>query len=455
MMDTNDQKPWAELAKLVANSSPDQVEAFLGDLSAHESARAFSRLDSEDQKTLLSHLDVETLSDLIKQFPEEQAAQIIDQLQPKVAAAILNALPSSASADLLAKLKSDTQESILAVMNPALAKEARLLTEYPENVAGGLMNIEYLTFLDSATVGDVLYDLRGRSGEYRDYEIQYAYVTNNQGQLVGVIPLRGLLLAQTSDPIHQMMIQQPMVVNHHAPLSELRDFFERHRFLGVPVVNDRNEIVGVVQRSAVERALAKQSDTDYRRSQGIIGGEELRTMPLLLRSRRRLGWLSVNIMLNVLAASVIAFYQDTLSSVIALAVFLPIISDMSGCSGNQAVAVSMRELALGVTTSREILWVLLKEALVGCLNGTILGLLIAIVAWCWKGNLYLGLVVGGALAINSLVAVSIGGTLPLILKRFGIDPALASGPILTTVTDMVGFFLVLSFATALLQNLTS
>jgi magnesium transporter len=187
-------------------------------------------------------------------------------------------------------------------------------------------------------------------------------------------------------------------------------------------------------------------------SQGIVGGEELRTMPILLRSRRRLSWLSVNILLNMVAASVIAFHQETLSAVIALAVFLPIISDMSGCSGNQAVAVSMRELSLGVVRPAEVTRVWLQEISVGLINGTVLGILIGLSAWLWKGSILLGIVVGAALTINTVVAVSLGGTVPLILKRFGVDPALASGPILTTVTDMVGFFLALTFASMMLTG---
>jgi magnesium transporter len=187
---------------------------------------------------------------------------------------------------------------------------------------------------------------------------------------------------------------------------------------------------------------------------GIVGGEELRTLPLRVRSVRRLSWLTVNILLNVLAASVIAFHQDTLQQVIALAVFLPIISDMSGCSGNQAVAVSMRELSLGFVRPRELWRVLGKEASVGIINGLVLGALLGVVGWLWQGNWMLGAVVASALAINTLVAVCFGGTIPLILKGVGQDPALASGPILTTVTDMSGVFLVLSIAGAVLPWLT-
>ena len=176
-------------------------------------------------------------------------------------------------------------------------------------------------------------------------------------------------------------------------------------------------------------------------------------MPLLERSWHRLSWLSINIVLNVAAASVIALYQDTIQAAITLAVFLPIISDMSGCSGNQAVAVSLRELTLDLVRPYEVLRVLWQEIGVGIINGTLLGALLGTLAWLWKGNPYLGLVVGGALALNTVLAVALGGAVPLILRHMKKDPALASGPILTTVTDMCGFFLVLSFATALLPRL--
>ncbi len=176
-------------------------------------------------------------------------------------------------------------------------------------------------------------------------------------------------------------------------------------------------------------------------------------MPVSLRSRRRLSWLSVNIVLNMVAASVIAAYQDTLAAVIALAVFLPIVSDMSGCSGNQAVAVSMRELTLGILRPADVLRVWLKEASVGLINGLVLGVLLGAAAWLWKGEVWLGLVVGAALALNTVIAVSIGGTVPLLLKGLRVDPALASGPVLTTITDMCGFFLVLSFASLALPRL--
>jgi magnesium transporter len=163
-----------------------------------------------------------------------------------------------------------------------------------------------------------------------------------------------------------------------------------------------------------------------------------------------LAWLSANIVLNIIAASVISAYEETLTAVIALAIFLPMVSDMSGCSGNQAVGVTMRELSLGLVRPIDAFRVWLKEITVGVINGIALGILIGIVAWIWKGNPALGLVIGLALALNTMLAVSIGGIIPLLLKRVGQDPAAASSPLLTTVTDMAGFFFVLSLATLMM-----
>jgi len=176
-------------------------------------------------------------------------------------------------------------------------------------------------------------------------------------------------------------------------------------------------------------------------------------MPMLTRSRRRLSWLSINIPLNIMAASVIAVNEATLEQVIALAVFLPIISDMSGCSGNQAVGVSVRELTLGLVRPRELGRVFLKEFGVGMINGCVLGTMAGLAGFAYTRNIWFGVVVGGALALNTLVSVLIGGLIPLILKGLKRDPALASAPILTTVTDMCGFFLILFFASQLLHKL--
>jgi magnesium transporter len=249
------------------------------------------------------------------------------------------------------------------------------------------------------------------------------------------------------------MISDPVHVRTSDDFESLRNLFDEKNYIGLPVVDDQGGLVGVVTRQAVREATSEHQTEDFLHTQGILGGEELRSMSMASRCFRRLAWLGPNIVLNLVAASVIAMYEDTLQAVIALAVFLPIVSDMSGCSGNQAVAVSIRELTLGLIRPTEFLRIVWKEGVLGIVNGFVLGLLLGTIAAVWKDNIYLGLVVGGALCLNTVLSVLLGGMVPLLLKRLKVDPALASGPILTTCTDMCGFFLVLNLASTVLSKL--
>lgn len=442
------------LGELIEQRDAGGCSAWLDSNTGLAAVRGLSRLSDEQREELLRLLSPEDAAEVIDQLPESQALDAIEELEPETAARIIEELPSDYQADLIGELETEEAEAILCQLEREDADELRRLAAYEDDVVGGIMITEYLSYPETTTVGGVLEDLEKNAETYADYNIQYAYVVSDHERLVGVLPLRNLLLSPRGRPLTAVMRADPVCVGDLMPIRELGGVFTEHPFMGLPVVDVQQRLVGVVQRSDLASAMTEDADRTYRQSQGIIGGEELRSMPLHIRSYRRLMWLSLNIVLNVIAASVIAFYQETLEAVIALAVFLPIISDMSGCSGNQAVAVSMRELTLGVTRPIDLLRVLLKEASVGLINGFALGVLIAGVAYVWKGNPTLGIVVGAALMLNTLVAVLIGGAIPLILKGMRLDPALASGPILTTITDMCGFYFVLSFASLALSQLT-
>jgi len=386
-------------------------------------------------------------------MPDEPAGELLGELHPEVAASIISEMDSDDQADMLSELDADELEEILRHMDDEDVQEARQLMAYDEDVAGGLMMKEYLSFPQMYRASSVLRELAGHEEEYELNHVLYIYVTGRGGDLLGVARILDIIVAppeaRLADILHPVLS-----VKDTARLDELENFFDENDIAAVPVVDDKNRILGVVRRRAVYDAVAEHAEADHLKSQGIVGGEELRSMPTSIRSRRRLSWLSVNIVLNLIAASVIAQFQDVLSAMIVLAVFLPIVSDMSGCSGNQAVAVSMRELSLGIIRKSDLFYVWGKEIIVGVINGIALGILISIIAWAWQGNAWLGLVVGLALALNTMVAVSIGGTVPLVLKALRVDPAVASGPILTTITDMCGFFLLLGTASLILPLLT-
>ena len=445
---------WETLGGLITEGNAESLTAYLDTLTSQEIARAISRLDTDRQRQLFTILPPEDAAEVIEEIPEAQAVEIVEEMDSAIAAAVLEELPSNVVVDVLSELDDEASHAILENMAVEDAREARMLLEYPADCAGGLMISEFLCYPADRTVQDVLDDLQTNREAYADYHVQYFYVTDHDMRLSGVLRVHDLLFPRRTTRLSEIMIPSPLKVRDNASMKELELFFEEHPLFGVPVVDGGDKLLGVVLPSAVEEADDKKKTSAFLRLSGIIGGEEFRTMPLLSRSGRRLSWLSMNILLNVIAASVIALYQDTLAAAITLAVFLPMVSDMSGCSGNQAVAVSMRELSLGLVRPGELLWVLAKEAKVGIINGLVLGLLLGGIAFTWKGSPWLGVVVGGALAANTLVSVTLGGMLPLLLKRYKLDPALVSSPLLTTVTDMCGFFFVLSFASAVLPRLS-
>jgi magnesium transporter len=415
-----------------------------------DALRQVAHLEAEERDRLVSLISPTAAANLIEDAPTDLAVVIIEGLESPVAAKIMEVMHSDTQADIVYELDTEAAEAILSEMDPPGANRVRKLAQYEPDAAGGLMELEIFSFRTDETVGAVLKRLATSDGDFERYRGQHPYILEETGKLVGVVSLRGLLTSQRAVSLSEIM-HKPLTVHPEQTLENLVVVFEEHPFLGIPVVDDLGLPLGVVSRVAVAEAVLERAEKENLFRQRV--SDELRSMPTWLRSRRRLVWLSSNIVLNIIAASVIAAYEQTLAAVIAIAIFLPMVSDMSGCSGNQAVGVSMRELALGLTRPADLFYVLRKEFGVGIINGIVLGILIGAVAWIWKGSPYLGLVIGLALATNTLIAVSIGGTVPLLLKRIGVDPTVASGPMLTTVTDMMGFFLVLSLATLFMPYL--
>jgi magnesium transporter len=426
-----------------------QVSEIVDTLSNQEALRQVSLMGSADRDDLMTMLAPEAAAELIEEAPAELAVTMMENLDSAVAAKIMEELHTDTQADLVQDLETQDSEAILAEMEFESAENLRRLSQYDPNTAGGLMELETFTFGIDENVSAVLRRLIA-DDSFERHRGQHPYILDETGKLVGVVSLRDMLRSKRAVKLTDIL-HEPISVQPETSQEELVDLFDENPFLGMPVVDASGILLGVVSRIELAEAELERAEHQSLSRQQI--GDELRSMPTLLRSRRRLAWLSSNIVLNIIAASVISAYEETLAAVIAIAIFLPMVSDMSGCSGNQAVGVSMRELSLGLTRPVDLFHVLKKELGVGVINGIVLGILVGIVAWVWKDNAFLGLVIGLALAMNTLIAVSIGGTVPLVLKNFGIDPAVASGPLLTTVTDMAGFFLVLSLATLFMPQL--
>jgi magnesium transporter len=275
---------------------------------------------------------------------------------------------------------------------------------------------------------------------------QYAYITDADKRLVGVLRLRDLLLLERHESIRQAMTSAPQRLPSNASLDELSRFFDRHSFFAVPVVNAEDRILGVVLRVDVEEAVSERADHRMLLMSGILVGEESRSMRWTDRLVRRGPWLAVSLLLSLTAASIIGWYEDTLAEVIALAMFLPVISGLGGNSGNQALSISIRELSRGLVKPEEFAWVAGKEAALGLVNGVLIGSALGLISFVWQRDIKLSVVVSLAIGANTVAAACLGGILPLALKRLGWDPAVAAGPILFTVVDLFGFLMALTLA---------
>ena len=460
MSPTEDSKPWIELENLVAQGNGEDLHDYLDTLSSAETARSISRLEEDTQASLMTLLEPEDAADLLEELPDAQGADIMEDMPAEQAAAIVDEMDSDHRVDLLGDMDASDAEAILAKMDPEEAQDARELLRYNPETAGGIMVTEFVVYPHTLTVGDVLNDLRTNAEAYAEYGVQYAYVKSDSKALIGVLRLRDLVLSPSEKPIREVMIVNPISVLNDAPLEELEQHFDRYMFSGIPVVTHQGELVGVVMRSDTEEAQTERSDRTFMRFSGIIAGEELRTKPLHERTSQRLKWLITNLLLSLIGIWVIDHFNETIKQNLALATILPVLGNLSGCSGNQAIAVSIREMTLGLITTKDTLRVIRMEWLLGLINGVVIGTFLSLIMLAGSmANIIdpiaapwmFGLVVGGALAFNTVLAVALGGAIPLVLKRLGIDPAVAASPIMTTIVDTCGFFVILMLASHFLM----
>lgn len=441
------------LSRLVDAAQPDPVVAFLHALSPGQTPYTLSHIDDERRTalfTLLAEHDADLGADLLEHFDDAYAADLVSALEVADAAAIVDEMDSDEQADVIGELDEHDAEAILDAMSPEEANDTRRRLRYDENTAGGLMITEYLHYPVEWTVEQVAEDLREHGEAYGEYEVRYVYATDGRGGLAGTVPMRQLVMAPRGTPVAQLAVEFPSTVSVDAHTDALEDLFDRIDLSAVPVLDDERKLCGVVQRAAVQEARGEAAEEDLAKVGGIVGGEELRSMPVVARAVRRLMFLVPIMLLMMVSAGVISLFRDTVQQVPLIAAFLPLVAGLCGSGGNQAVAVSMREISLGLIKPVDVGRVAVLEALPALINGAALGILIFGVVFFWEHDATLALVIAAAVPTTILLAAIIGGGVPLVLRRVGLDPAMASGPVVTTLVDLVAYFTVLVLATLLL-----
>lgn len=442
-----------QLEVLVEEDRYAQAQAMVASAHPADAADALQALEPDEIAKILETQDRRHVADVLEELPDDIAAATLTQMSPAEAAGVVTELVSDEEADILAEVPEEHREAIILALDEGQRSLARELLSYEEDTAGGLMQKEFVALSLRARAGEAIAGLQARADEIASYPAAYLYVVDGNGILKGILNLRALLFSQPQTTVLSIMTKNPVSVNVATPGEDLLKIFRRHRYLALPVVDDDGVLRGVVTKDDALQYESGEIEEEFLRFSGIAGGEEVRDMPTWLRTRRRLLWLVVKMALNVAVGGVIAYFSTTLREVIALAALLPIISDMGGSAGGQAIAVSIRELSVGRIKVEDAMWVVVKELGVGILNGLILGGLIAAGAYVWQRDPVLSAVVGVALLANTILAVCFGGVLPLLLQRLRVDPAAASGPFLTMTTDVCGFALVLWLAGRFVEHL--
>ncbi len=365
------------------------------------------------------------------------------QLKPDPVRKILGAMNPVQAALLLGSLDQDSREKQLNNLDAGLAKELNDLMSYPEGSAGRLMQPRAPSIPARLTIKQALKRIRGFAPRDADVLV----VTDDSGKLLGLVDLVDVTQADPGS-FMQTLVQgtTPVRVNALTPQEEIIDLFSRYRLRLIPVVDIEERLLGVIRQSTVIQAAQEVAATDMQAMVGVSRDERALSSPLFAM-RKRLPWLNINLLTAFLAAAVVGLFENTIAQFTALAVLLPVVAGQSGNTGAQALAVIMRGLALREIQVRHWRRVLLKEVLAGALNGIAIAIVTGLGVLIWSKSIGLALVIGVAMIISMALAGLSGGAIPLVLTRLGQDPAQSASILLTTVTDVVGFFSFLGLAT--------
>jgi magnesium transporter len=409
-----------------------------------EAARAMEHLSLRDVVALLASHSAPLAGRALQQLTPDLAADVLGALEPDAFRGLLAMLEPVRAASLLARLDPEQRAERLDLLDGAQAKEIRDLMHYRPETAGAVMDARIVTFRADATVKEALTKLRAQRGR----PVADVFVVGDDGRLAGALPLQDLAVAEPSVRIESLRLRVPVSVQATTSREEVVEVFERGIGTTIPVVDFEDRPVGVIRNDVLVAAAQQEATADL---QKMVGGstEERALSPASFAVRKRLPWLYINLATAFLASSVVALFQGTIARYTALAVLMPVVAGQSGNTGMQALAVTLRGLALREIRMRHWLRVGAKELLAGAVNGIAVAVLTALGVYLWSHSPGMALVIGVSMVGSMVIASIAGASVPMVLTALRQDPAQASSVILTTVTDCGGFFSFLGLATLL------
>ncbi len=423
----------AESLRLLAQGDPRRLAAELESAHPADIAEALADLDDAEAAKILAGVP-DVAPAVIEHLPVERQETLLRQLAPQQASDVLEDMASDEAADLLAELPAAQAEQLLKGMAPAEAADVRELLAYPPHTAGGLMATEVVTVRAEGTVGDAMRRLQEIAPDAET--IYYVYVIDATGRLVGVVSLRDLILARPLAPLASIIRTNVVSARVDDDQEAVARAFEKYRLQALPVVDPGNRLLGVVTVDDVLHVVTEEASEDAYKLAGLVEEVEALDSPFT-RAAKRLPWLLALLVAEGVAARVIGGFEHTLAAVIALAYFIPVVTDMAGNMGIQSVAVAVRSIATGEVDRRSYRQLILRECLVGACAGAASGMAALGIALTLQGDLLLGVTVGITVAAVMVIAALLGATAPLVLTMMRKDPAVASGPFVTSSLDVV------------------
>ncbi|WP_390534564.1 magnesium transporter [Staphylococcus pseudintermedius] len=427
-------------------------EEFLA-LHSYEQSEYFEISDDDVRQKMYRFLSPEEVSEFFEnlEIDEEDYEALFETMNAIYASQVLEQMSYDNAVDILNQLSKKKIASLLMLMNREEAKEIKALLHYDEDTAGGIMTTEYISLTINTPVHEALMRVKDQAPDAET--IYVIFVVDEDKKLVGVISLRDLIIAENDAYIEDIMSERVISANVADDQEDVAQTMRDYDFIAMPVVDYQNHLLGIITIDDIVDVMDEEASEDYSRLAGVSDIDSTDDT-IFQTALKRLPWLLILTVLGMITASILGSFEETLEKVALLAAFIPIISGMSGNSGTQSLAVSVRNISTGDIKEKSKIKLALRESGSGFLTGITCAVSLSLIIMLLYGQPYLALIVGTSLTIAMTVGTTIGSVIPLVINRLGIDPAVASGPFITTINDIVSMLIYFGLATTFMSYLT-
>ncbi|EGQ0322652.1 TPA: magnesium transporter [Staphylococcus pseudintermedius] len=427
-------------------------EEFLA-LHSYEQSEYFEVSDDDVRQKMYRFLSPEEVSEFFEnlEIDEEEYEALFETMNATYASQVLEQMSYDNAVDILNQLSKKKIASLLMLMNREEAKEIKALLHYDEDTAGGIMTTEYISLTINTPVHEALMRVKDQAPDAET--IYVIFVVDEDKKLVGVISLRDLIIAENDAYIEDIMSERVISANVADDQEDVAQTMRDYDFIAMPVVDYQNHLLGIITIDDIVDVMDEEASEDYSRLAGVSDIDSTDDT-IFQTALKRLPWLLILTVLGMITASILGSFEETLEKVALLAAFIPIISGMSGNSGTQSLAVSVRNISTGDIKEKSKIKLALRESGSGFLTGITCAVSLSLIIMLLYGQPYLALIVGTSLTIAMTVGTTIGSVIPLVINRLGIDPAVASGPFITTINDIVSMLIYFGLATTFMSYLT-